>query len=302
MSVLQANRIKTTESPDDKITPIVVIEEPESFLHPSAQSEFGRVLRNLSVEYGIQIIVTTHSPYMLNQEQPASNILLCREYRRGKAHKTCVVDTSGDNWMAPFADHLGITPEEFTSWRPVFSSYQSKVLLVEGTIDKEYFEFFQKHSLESESLAKDIEVVPYGGKGTLSNNLLVQFVLGKFDQVFITFDLDAANDVKKSLTRIGLKESVNFIPVGLNQAGKDSIEGLLPDRILSAVNGRETDLVMSMRSINNQERRKAKDELKKKYLAEFKLHTDYTKSELGHLDKVIKIINSRFCKLGVHNK
>ena len=44
MSVLQANRIKTNPSLDDKITPLVVIEEPESFLHPSAQSEFGRIL------------------------------------------------------------------------------------------------------------------------------------------------------------------------------------------------------------------------------------------------------------------
>ncbi|MBI2313957.1 MAG: AAA family ATPase [Betaproteobacteria bacterium] len=56
MAILQANRIKTTGSPDDKITPLVVIEEPESFLHPSAQAEFGRMLRHLSDEFGIQII------------------------------------------------------------------------------------------------------------------------------------------------------------------------------------------------------------------------------------------------------
>ena len=61
MAILQAHRIKTTASDDDKITPIVVIEEPESFLHPSAQGEFGRMLRDLSREFGIQIIVTTHS-------------------------------------------------------------------------------------------------------------------------------------------------------------------------------------------------------------------------------------------------
>lgn len=34
MAVLQANRIKRTGLADDKITPFVVIEEPESFLHP----------------------------------------------------------------------------------------------------------------------------------------------------------------------------------------------------------------------------------------------------------------------------
>jgi predicted ATPase len=83
MAILQANRIKITETPDEKITPFVVIEEPESFLHPSAQAEFGRMLRHLSDELGIQIIATTHSPYMLNQEEPGANVLLRRTRNTG---------------------------------------------------------------------------------------------------------------------------------------------------------------------------------------------------------------------------
>lgn len=146
MAVLQANRIKTTASPDDKITPVVVVEEPESFLHPSAQAEFGRMLRHLSDEFGIQILVTTHSPHMLNQEEGKSNILLARETKRRKAYETVRVDTSGDNWMAPFADHLGISAQEFSGLKQLFSADKSKVLLVEGQIDQEYFEYLQQHS------------------------------------------------------------------------------------------------------------------------------------------------------------
>lgn len=294
MAILQANRIKTTESADDKITPIVVIEEPESFLHPSAQSEFGRILRTLSADFGIQIIVTTHSPYMLNREDPVSNILLSRASRRGKAYETCVVDTSGDNWMAPFAEHLGVDPKEFTSWRPVFSAYKSKVLLVEGSIDRDYFQFFQQHPGTTDGLQTDIEVVPYGGRDTLKNTLLVQFVFSKFDQVFVTYDLDAENEVWSALTRLGLKETKDFLSLGQNQPGRDSIEGLLPERVLATVNGRETDLVMRLHSRDNFERRAAKDTLKKKYLEEFKSHTDYTKEELKELGKVLKVINARF--------
>lgn len=126
MVILQANRIKTAASPDDKITPIVVIEEPESFLHPSAQSEFGRLLYALSEELGVQIIVTTHSPYMLNRENPESNILLSRRSSHRKAYETCRENTGGDEWMAPFAQHLGIDAAEFSGWRPVFSAYRSK--------------------------------------------------------------------------------------------------------------------------------------------------------------------------------
>lgn len=296
MALLQANRIKKTASPDDKITPILVIEEPESFLHPSAQSEFGQILRTLSVEFGIQTIVTTHSPYMLNREDPASNILLCRDSGKGKTRPTRVVDTAGKNWMAPFAEHLGIAPEEFVSWRPVFSAYKSRVLLVEGPTDKEYFEYFQQHDILPEGLAKDVEVVPYGGKDTLRNTLLVQFVLSKFDNVFVTYDLDADQEVRGALNRLGLKDKQDFLSLGLPFAGRDSIEGLLPARVLNAVNGRETALVMGLRSRDNSERRNAKDKLKKKYLEEFKLHTDYTREDLKELIKTLRVVNTKLTK------
>jgi putative ATP-dependent endonuclease of OLD family len=113
MSILQANRIRTKVDISDRITPIVVIEEPESFLHPSAQAEFGKILRILAKELGIQIIATTHSPYMLNQEEPDANILLCRKLKHNKLMETNVVDTTGDNWMVPFAEHLGLNPMPF---------------------------------------------------------------------------------------------------------------------------------------------------------------------------------------------
>lgn len=293
MAVLQANRIKTTGSPDDKITPVVVIEEPESFLHPSAQAEFGRMLRHLSEELGIQILVTTHSPHMLNQEDGASNILLAREIRRRKTYETVRIDTSGENWMAPFADHLGISSEEFSSLKPLFSADKSKVLLVEGPIDQEYFQFLQQHALACDQLATDIEVVPYGGKDTLKNTLLIQFVLRKFDRVFVTYDFDAASDVRAALVRVGLKESADYIGLGVDQPGKDCIEGLLPSGVLSAVNGRETDLVMKLGSKDNSERRKAKDALKKLYLSEFKSKVDHSKEDLKELAKVIRLVNTR---------
>jgi hypothetical protein len=184
MAILQANRIKTTNSLDDKITPIVIIEEPESFLHPSAQSEFGRLLGVLSTEFDVQTIVTTHSPYMLNREDPTANILLCRETKRGKGNETRIVVTTGEKWMAPFSEHLGVDPADFAAWRPVFSAYKTKVLLVEGEIDKQYFLLLQEAKFPIDALSREIEIVPYGGKDTLKNTLLLKFVLSKFDRVF----------------------------------------------------------------------------------------------------------------------
>jgi len=97
MAMLKANRIRSSASQESRITPIVVIEEPESFLHPSAQAEFGRILKVISDETGIQLLVTSHSPYMLNQQEPAANLLLEREVRRGQLGPTHVLEVAADH-------------------------------------------------------------------------------------------------------------------------------------------------------------------------------------------------------------
>lgn len=293
MAIIQANRIKTGAQSDDKITPFVIIEEPESFLHPAAQSEFGRILGSLSSEYGIQLIVTTHSPHMLNLSEPSANILLSREIKRNTPCKTVVVDTVGENWMAPFSEHLGLPQNEFNSLRQIFSSQKSKVLLVEGEIDREYFDLFQKREIAGVRLNEEIEIVSYGGKDTLKNTALIKFVLSKFDKVYLTYDLDADSEVRASLNRIGLKIGSDFTALGSSSAGKDCIEGLLPKRILDVVNGRETDLIMKLGSRDSNDRRKAKDTLKKMYLHEFKLAEGLTKDEIKDFARAIKLINSQ---------
>jgi len=127
-------------------------------------------------------------------------------------------------------------------------------------------------------------------KDALKNTSLVQFVLSKFDEVFVTYDLDADRDVKLALTRLGLKEGQDFMALGVQNAGRDCFEGLLPDCVLSVVNGRETALVMQLGS---SDRRSAKDALKKLYLAEFKSRTTYTADELKNLSKAVKSINKK---------
>ena len=50
MSLMEAARIKEAATMENRTTPIVVLEEPESFLHPHAQAEFGNLLAALSSE------------------------------------------------------------------------------------------------------------------------------------------------------------------------------------------------------------------------------------------------------------
>src|SRR4051794_4907042 len=109
---------------------------------------------------------------MLNQVNPPSNILLKRRISRNKALETLVADTSGDEWMKPFADHLGIIPDEFTSWRDVIGNRDSSVLSVEGDIDRAYFEHLRSKFSDKFPVAGDVKILQYGGRDSLKNTTL----------------------------------------------------------------------------------------------------------------------------------
>jgi AAA15 family ATPase/GTPase len=286
LSILWANRIKTQGKEDEKITPIVVVEEPESFLHPSAQAEFGRLLSSLAIELGIQIIVTTHSPYMLNRDTPASNILVRRQQKGPKKCPSEIVIPEGDNWMLPFSEHLGIPIAEFQAWAPIFKSEMPKILLVEGPLDKGYFDYIHEKQLIKERLPEDIEIVAYGGKDALRNTVLLKFALEKYSETYITFDLDVLSDVKRAIEAIGYKENFTYFAIGNDLPGHKDIEGLLPEKVRAAIFANNTSLVTQ--AIGGD--RTAKDQLKKLYLNEFRSREDYTLEELkGFRDLFIRI-------------
>lgn len=293
MSVLEAIRMRDSSDENNRNTPIFIVEEPESFLHPSAQAEFGQVLNSLADDLAIQIIATTHSPYMLNQSDSAANYLLERRAFRGIPKETHLRDTLGDDWMVPFAENLGIVPKEFQPWKTLFGSHKSRVVLVEGDIDKEYFDYIKDNYSSIYSLPLDVDVVPYGGKDALRNTSILQFMINRFGRVYITFDLDAENDVRKSLERIGLVDGKDFCAVGHPTPGSECIEGLLPAEVKRKVYADNYELVNALGSQDANVRRSAKNNIKSHFLAEFKARKLVLK-ELADFKKLFDQISSAF--------
>ena len=289
VSILQANRIKS--KPDEnKITPMVLIEEPESFLHPSAQAEFGRVLRDLANELKIQTIVTTHSPYMLSQENISSNILLERKVHYGKFKETAVVELKDESWMEPFSEILGLDNSEFAAWKKVLTTEKSCVMLVEGDIDKKYFEHIHSLGIQNMTLPRGIEIVPYDGKDALKNSILLKFIVQKFKKVFVTFDLDAKAELDRTMQQIGLVEGAQYMAIGATKPGRQCIEGLLPEKILARVYSENTDLVMQLSAAETRDRKTAKSSLKQKLLAEFKNSKDLGAEDLKAFSPIFKAL------------
>ena len=294
VSILQANRIGSNELDENRITPIVLIEEPESFLHPSAQAEFGRVLRDLANELKIQTIVTTHSPYMLCQTNFKSNILLDRKVVRKKLMCTEVVDLSEGDWMHPFSAILGLDNTEFEPWRRVLDHDSDFVFLVEGMLDKEYLEHINSLELDGFTIPQGLDIVPYDGKDALKNTVLLKFILEKFKNTLISFDLDAKGELVKIMNQLSLNEAEDYFVIGANKPGKECVEGLIPERIVSAVYANNSDLVMQLGAQDGKLRKSAKSSLKAKILSEFKSKTDYTTEELKPFKPLFSFINRNY--------
>ena len=69
--------VTTLETLPDKS--LVLIEEPETSLHPSAQHAFGHFLMDVSIRKGHQIMLTTHSEYLLRALPSASRNYLFQD-------------------------------------------------------------------------------------------------------------------------------------------------------------------------------------------------------------------------------
>lgn len=294
MSILQANKIKNDSSDLNRVSPILVIEEPESFLHPSAQAEFGRVIRSLARDLGVQIIITTHSPYMLCQEMPESNVLLDRKSFRSILRQTEVVPVDSSSWMSPFSQILGLDNESFQPWQKVIGAGRDNAVLVEGVIDKEYLEHISSLGIPGFIMPSGVEILPYDGKDSLKNSIMLKFVIDKFDKVFITYDLDARSELSKTMQILGLEEGRDHLGIGVSEPGRDCIEGLLPSHITSAVYAGNPNLVMKAGSAIAADRKSARGELKKLMLAEFKKNKDPARGDLSGFKKVFLAINAAF--------
>lgn len=269
-TLFRAKQISEAETSASKITPLIIVEEPESFLHPYAQAEFGRVLQDLAEEFNIQVLVTTHSPYLLSLNHPESNILLSRRAHYGQLRETQRVDSSGDNWMTPFGQALGMNSDEFKPWQSLFGSQSEAILLVEGQSDKEYFEMLRDASHGTNALTFDGDIIPYDGTGTLKNNMLLRFIKNRYKRVFLTFDLDMKSEVDRCLASLNLKKDLDYLAIGIDAPGKRAIEGLLPDSVRTTVYSAFPDLVMAATSGTKEERDLAKSQLKQKFLVYFK--------------------------------
>jgi hypothetical protein len=268
LALLRAAQARKADRSDGRVIPIVVVEEPESFLHPSAQAEFGSLLIELSRELDVQVVVATHSVYLLNTDEPQANVLVTRRKMRGRPRQSVRVQSDENNWMTPFSEALGLSSESLAPWRTMLNARGKKVVLVEGTTDEAYMKMLQDGSHGSDGLPPDIALVPYGGFGNITNQAALRVMLQLAGKATITIDLDALEKVQRTFDSLELKRGVDYLPVGENKPARRCIEGLLPERIRQDVLHNNPNLFEGLLD-RTEDEKSIRNRIKSAYLAEF---------------------------------
>lgn len=162
---------------------LLLIEEPELFLHPQGIWRLKTALKELSKK-SYQIIITTHSPLMLNKNDIPKTLLIRKSLEHGtyrlKSIKEAVEEKIEDhNTQADLLFELG------NSSKILFSE---KIILLEGKTEAEIIPLM--HELLSDGTTKKSKIafIPLRGSGDIINSMEILNEM-KFD-VKAVVDLD----------------------------------------------------------------------------------------------------------------
>lgn len=186
--------------------PILLIEEPESHLHPHAQK---KVITQL-VDIQAEIFVTTHSTDILSS---VNDFQVIRIFKEGKETKLAMIE---DEDLDADLDY------KFKNQIILYNTnvfFSEKTILVEGISDKVFLENYYLFKYNKKLVDVGVSVIETRGFGSLGlfRKFCEKF---KIDNVILA-DLDAKSDVDSSIEKYDL--SANKIHYTINEELEDDI-------------------------------------------------------------------------------
>jgi len=166
---------------------LLLLEEPEAGLHPAAQRQTARRLKDWST-YGLQLLMVTHSPAFVNAA-PIEGVRLARHRLSYPVTNTIIQPAD----LREIQKSLGIKPSDILLAR--------RFLVVEGESDRLVLQAWAAR-IGADLKAHGIQVVPAGGHGKTS--YITRFMELAYETADFVLLLDGGPETaqtKRSLTR-----------------------------------------------------------------------------------------------------
>lgn len=190
---------KDEDKLEDDETTIYLLDEPDTHLHVSAQIELLETLQGFA-QSGDQVILTTHSPFLINAVKPEQIRLL----RSNTQNLTEVRDfRQHDDIPVSVLQDMGV--------ENIYLFFARTLIIVEGQTEesfiKRYFRRVANRTLSS-SLIRIINVegiknIPGFARGILE--------VHNSENILVVFDNDASEDVRELIDALGIDENQKYV-------------------------------------------------------------------------------------------
>lgn len=159
---------------------IYLIEEPETFLHPSAQEDLLNAFHDLSEDN--QVVITTHSPIFAGATN-YNSIILCKKGTQSSYEFS--EEASKKDFISKIVDELGIKP----SYN--LRDSHEKIVFVESSNDAKFYNIISQKIMKKELLNnKKILVLPFGGGADIESFLNIDYFDDSGRDLFLIIDSD----------------------------------------------------------------------------------------------------------------
>jgi putative ATP-dependent endonuclease of the OLD family len=195
---------------------LYILDEPDTHLHVKAQLELLQILKDLKGK-GCQIILTTHSPFLINATKPKQIRLLFQEEQNNTKLRYLKEDPEiADRILR----QLGI--------ENIYLYFARKIVLVEGETEESFLpRIYEK--INDVSLNNDlIKVINSKGIPNIPGFAKALLELVDPSRVYVVRDNDAHEDTVRLIEKLNIPEDRQFI-IGTNE-----FEDAFTDEVLFA--------------------------------------------------------------------
>jgi len=186
--------IQKSSVKEEEVQLVLAIEEPEAFLHPSAQRTFSRLLMS-DIAAAVKI-VTTHSPIVI-EEADYGDVVLVRNHEffipaEQKESRRAEINTA---LMTGFGAEM---------------MFARGVLFVEGEGDRQFFEVLRRRIAKNDltGAVDDAVVIPVGSKTHFAPwiQLVRSYGMGENRPIrwLVVADSDAVSEVRSAFRHAGI--------------------------------------------------------------------------------------------------
>lgn len=141
---------------------LLLIDEPELYLHPQAVIILKEALKTLS-KNGYQVIFSTHSPFMISKEDMENTILIRKNKEKG-TYKRATIKTAINQLKIDALSQIELL-HEFSNSANIF--FADKVILTEGKTEKRVLPGIIESITEKSLGAQKIALVSLEGASSL---------------------------------------------------------------------------------------------------------------------------------------